>query len=136
MNWLVTKGEDLATGESKHASLEFYQNFWPRQNRKMKLRLLASDAAMRPGRSKDKVCTHSSRKMDNLTNQRQRVYNVAELTIDLNSVPESEFAAMRSPSGTTFYRLNFQVEFAVQSALEFWLSVKGVKYGSVTATYN
>jgi hypothetical protein len=34
-----------------------------------------------------------------------------------------------------YYMLTFEVEISVQSALEYSLVVKGVKYGSVTATY-
>jgi len=63
------------------------------------------------------------------------VYKLATLDVDLSVVPESEFELKYSPCGNPYHRLVFLIEISVQSLLEFSLSVNGVQYGSVTATY-
>jgi hypothetical protein len=53
----------------------------------------------------------------------------------LNDVPQHLFELNLSPHGEAYHRLVFDVEISVQSVLEFSVSIKGTRYGSVTATY-
>lgn len=54
--------------------------------------------------------------------------------IDLR-YPQSYFQRRVSFSGRTYHRLDYFIEIAVQSALEFSISVDGKRDGSVTAKY-
>ena len=65
----------------------------------------------------------------------QDVYTVATLCVNVEDVPQRLFRTASSPSGSMYYKLFFDVELSVQSALEFSVSVNGKKYGSVTAKY-
>jgi hypothetical protein len=55
--------------------------------------------------------------------------------VDLSGVPERLFRKKRSKNGRIYHTLSFEVDIAVQSALEYSFSVEGVKYGSVKARY-
>jgi hypothetical protein len=63
------------------------------------------------------------------------VYTVATLNVDMSGVPQHLYKTGTSPSGARYQILSFDVKIAVQSALEFSMSVNGVEYGSVTAKY-
>lgn len=68
-------------------------------------------------------------------NQDQGVKTVATLEADLSDVPDSEFKLRRSPDGRPYHYLGFEIQITIQNSLEFSLSVRGEKYGSVTARY-
>jgi hypothetical protein len=57
------------------------------------------------------------------------------LYVDLSDVPEQEFVPLWTPQGRPYKRLDYDVEMSLQSSLEFSVSVKGKKYGAVTAKY-
>ncbi|KAF2690232.1 hypothetical protein K458DRAFT_459297 [Lentithecium fluviatile CBS 122367] len=116
MNWLVSKGQELSTSVDVHGTLDLSMKFWAGSRRHAVLPLYACDANKGPYR---------------LSN----VYPVAELSIDLSCVPESEFHALSSPSGGFYHCLDFEVQISIHSALEFNLVVNGIKYGSVIASY-
>ncbi|KAI2482515.1 Hsp70 family protein [Pyrenophora tritici-repentis] len=118
VEWILKKGQDLATKSASHGSMRFHQNFWVGDERSTSLSLLASDSYQAPLRSKD-----------------QKVYKVASLAVDLSGVPESAFTTSRSVSGGFYSTLHYQVEMTIQSSLEFSLLVSGVRYGAVTANY-
>ncbi|CAA9962602.1 hypothetical protein P3342_002299 [Pyrenophora teres f. teres] len=118
MEWMLEKGQDLATKSESHGSKNFRQHFWAGDARVASLSLLASDSDKAPLRSKD-----------------QKVYKVASLEVDLSGVPESAFTTDLSESGSYYHTLFFKVEMAIQSSLEFSLLVNGVRYGAVTANY-
>ena len=63
------------------------------------------------------------------------MYKLATLEVDLSGVPAQEFKLKRGLDDNPYHRLSFQIEISIQSVLEFSLWVKGVQYGSVTATY-
>lgn len=65
----------------------------------------------------------------------QSVYKVAELIIDLSSVPKKQFVREKDPHGNFYYKLSYEVHVSVQSSLEFSLVVNGTTYGSVQANY-
>ncbi|KAF1944795.1 actin-like ATPase domain-containing protein [Clathrospora elynae] len=118
MRWLLKKGQDLAAKTDSHANVNFQQLFWTGERRTASVKLLATDAEKAPYRSKG-----------------NGVYKVATLDVDLSGVPQSAFQTCASLYGRVYYTLNFSVEMAIQSSLEFSLLVKGVRYGSVTANY-
>ncbi|KAJ4361459.1 hypothetical protein N0V95_001876 [Ascochyta clinopodiicola] len=118
MKWLVNKGQDLSTTSECHHKLGFVQWFWPSKKRIVYMDLLATDADKAPHRSKHEA-----------------VYKVATLEANLETVPEWLFLVRHNPSGALYYEIEFDVEIAVQSALEFSMSINGKKYGSVTAKY-
>jgi len=137
MAWLVTKGQDLSTSELSHAVLTLNHNFWVGDKRKTSIDLLASDDDRAAKLNTDWVSLqpYIHYCMTVRTDAEQAVYKLASLDVDLSVVPECEFKLMNSPSGFPYYKLSFQIEISIQSLLEFSLSVKGVQYGSVTATY-
>jgi hypothetical protein len=53
----------------------------------------------------------------------------------LSGVPQHLYKTCTSPSGGRYQILSFDVKIAVQSALEFSMSVNAVKYGSVAVKY-
>lgn len=54
--------------------------------------------------------------------------------MDLRSVPGHLWRKLRG-MGKTYYELQVQVEFAIQSQLEYSVSVDGKRYGSIKAKY-
>ncbi|KAF1950892.1 Hsp70 family protein [Byssothecium circinans] len=118
MSWVISKGEELSTSAPLHGSVAFFMPLWPGDSRKTSLKLLAADSDIAPQRDSHK-----------------NVYEVAKLTIDLSCVPQREFQTKRSPGGDVYYHLDYTIEISVQSALEYSLSINGVKYGSVAANY-
>jgi hypothetical protein len=65
----------------------------------------------------------------------QTVYKVAELSVDLTSVPEYMFKLRQNKANQLYYEVNFQVELSATSSLEYAVSIDGARYGSVTARY-
>jgi hypothetical protein len=65
----------------------------------------------------------------------QGVHEVATLHVKLSDVPQHLFIRHIDSFGLVYHSLSFEVEISVQSSLEFSVSVKGKKYGSVTAKY-
>jgi hypothetical protein len=61
---------------------------------------------------------------------------VTKLKVDFSDVPLAEFQRLTSPTGRPYYRIEYDVEISVQSSLEFSVSSKGKKYGTVTASYD
>lgn len=68
-------------------------------------------------------------------NECQSIKKVVSLTIDLSVVPKDNFQPNHSPAGVLYHTLVFDLEISIQSLLEFFLSVKGQRYGSVIADY-
>ncbi|KAG9187462.1 hypothetical protein G6011_05333 [Alternaria panax] len=118
MEWMLKKGQDLATKSDAHGTKSFYQQFWLGDSRTVSLDLLAADIDKALQRSRD-----------------QGVYKVAVLNVDLNAVPANAFTRHSSPTRAAYYSLSFQVEMTIQSSLEFCLLVNGIRYGTVTANY-
>jgi hypothetical protein len=55
--------------------------------------------------------------------------------VDLSDVPENAYVTCWSPCGRKYYELSFFVEISAQSSLEFFLTIDGKKYGSLSANY-
>ena len=45
------------------------------------------------------------------------------------------FKTKYNPKGELYYEFDFNVELVIQSALDFFMTVEGKRYGSVTAKY-
>lgn len=71
-----------------------------------------------------------------IANDLQSIYTLVTLDVDLSGVPNREFILEYSPSGKAYFTLAFELGILVQSAMEFSMSVNGIKYGSVTAKYH
>jgi hypothetical protein len=63
------------------------------------------------------------------------VYKVANLSVDLSSVPTHKFRSLQNKANQKYYEVNFQVELSATSSLEYTVSIDGIRYGSVTASY-
>lgn len=70
-----------------------------------------------------------------LANDLQSVYTVATLTVDMDDIPDEYFERKRSPKGKLYYSIMSTINISMGSALEFFLTVGGQKYGSLTAAY-
>jgi hypothetical protein len=64
------------------------------------------------------------------------VFEVTTLIVDFADVPAHEIKRCVNSAGRTYFRIDYEVQFSVQSSLEFSMSVKGKRYGSVTASYD
>ena len=60
---------------------------------------------------------------------------MATLNVDLNDVPDDMFQRRLSPHGVSYYKLLLNIEISLESALEFFVTVNGMRYGSLTAIY-
>lgn len=60
---------------------------------------------------------------------------VAELTVDLTSLPKQKFLSLRNGANQTYCEVHFEVEISATSALEYAVSIGGSRYGSITANY-
>ncbi|KAI4710800.1 hypothetical protein J4E89_004390 [Alternaria sp. Ai002NY15] len=116
--WLLNKGQDLATTKVPHATMSFSTKFWPHEARTHRVRLIATNSDEAPQHSYDKG-----------------VFSVVTLTIDLSKVPKKEFKARRSPDRRQYHQISYEVEISIQSALQFSCSVEGKNVGSITAKY-
>ncbi|KAH7383281.1 hypothetical protein BKA66DRAFT_512128 [Pyrenochaeta sp. MPI-SDFR-AT-0127] len=63
-------------------------------------------------------------------------FTVATLTVDLDDVPSSCFEDETSPAGRKYSSITIEVNISMQSSLEFFVTVDGKKYGSLTANYD
>jgi hypothetical protein len=57
------------------------------------------------------------------------------LTVDLTNVPNHKFMSRRSRLNQTYYEVYYQVELSALSALEYAVSIDGICYGLITASY-
>ncbi|RPB08315.1 actin-like ATPase domain-containing protein [Morchella conica CCBAS932] len=72
-----------------------------------------------------------------MTRKDQSVRPLCTLKTDLSTVPKKEFTRLETSDGRVFMNLDFALELRVDSAsLMFELKVKGISYGSVTATFH
>ncbi|KAF2657935.1 Hsp70 family protein [Lophiostoma macrostomum CBS 122681] len=117
MSWIIHTGQTLSTSEDYHGRTRLHHNLWP-GDREISLSLLAADCVRAPTRSTD-----------------QEVYSLAELVIDLSSVPRSAFQVKVNEDGQIYRRLEYDLEISVQSSIEFSFSIKGVRYASIKALY-
>ena len=63
------------------------------------------------------------------------MYKVAEVPVDLSSVPETYFEKKKSPLGRTYVELDYEIALFVQSSLEMYLTVDGKRYGTLTPAF-
>ncbi|KAF2642545.1 hypothetical protein P280DRAFT_548006 [Massarina eburnea CBS 473.64] len=117
MNWLIVKGQELSSSAEIHGTMSLCSDFWPGSRRIVHLGLFSADVDKAP------------------TRLNENVHKVAELVIDVSTVPESEFVVHRSPSSAVYHVLSIEVEISVHSALEYSMRINGIKYGSITADY-
>jgi hypothetical protein len=133
MAWLLDKGQDMSTTSGCHAKHGLCYQFCPSDNRIRYLNLLATNSDDAPYRSKHEV-RHVLFPVQ-YDWPHQKVYKVAQLEANLQTVPKALFRDCRTPSGALYHEIHFDVEISVQSSLEFSLPINGNKYGSVTAKY-
>jgi hypothetical protein len=67
--------------------------------------------------------------------QHQGVYRVATLIVDYDDVPKHLLKTKKSPDGRKYFEIEAVVHISMQSSLEFFVTVGGKKYGSLTAQY-
>ncbi|KAJ4360578.1 uncharacterized protein N0V89_001144 [Didymosphaeria variabile] len=118
MDWIIKKGQELKTSEVGHGKVTISYTVWFGSSKILTMALMASDSDEAPTSSYD-----------------PNVYHVGQMVIDLNPVPKKEWRKSTSPSGKPYCLLDIDVEISIQSALEYSLSVNGVRYGLVTANY-
>jgi hypothetical protein len=134
MKWLITKGENLLVDETKYLCASLCWKFWPGNLRRTTWDLLACDADDAPQRSEDYVCEPFLLIEHRLTCH-QNVYRVATLIVDLDDVPASSIRARTNSYGQQYFLIDCVVHISIQSSLEFFVTVDGEKYGSLTAKY-
>ncbi|KAI4909431.1 hypothetical protein J4E90_008128 [Alternaria incomplexa] len=118
MEWLIEKGQDLHASEATHAAAEILSTFWVGEERTTHWDLLSCDADVAPQRSVE-----------------ESIYQVATLIVDLSDVPEEDTELETSASGRKYHTINSVVNISLQSTLDFFITVNGKKYGSLTARY-
>ncbi|KAJ5062359.1 hypothetical protein J3E72DRAFT_393505 [Bipolaris maydis] len=64
------------------------------------------------------------------------VHRVAVLTYDMSDLSENDMCRRISPSGRLYYSARCTVNICLQSCLEFYVTVKGKKFGSLTVSYD
>ncbi|KAH7396595.1 hypothetical protein DE146DRAFT_763611 [Phaeosphaeria sp. MPI-PUGE-AT-0046c] len=119
MIWLVKKGEDLETSKASHAYTTLTAHFWPKESRRTTWELYACDA--------DTAAQGSTA---------ESVYRVATLIVDFDDVPASCYEHKVNDRDKKYLRLRAEVHISIQSSLEFFVTVDGKKYGSLTAEYD
>jgi hypothetical protein len=134
MKWIIEKGQDLLASEATHASTTILEDWWINEARTSEWELLACDADIAPSRCVEEVSI-AFYKTD-VANTTQSVYRVAELAVDLNDLSKDDMAMRISPSGRCYYRVKYEVCISMQSSLEFFVTVKGRKVGSLTVSYD
>jgi hypothetical protein len=60
---------------------------------------------------------------------------VAKLSFDLTSVPVHKFKSLQNKANQKYYEVHIHVELSATSSLEYAVSIDGIRYGSVTASY-
>lgn len=69
------------------------------------------------------------------SNASQDVELVTKVKADFSDVPEKFFKKKTSKLGKVYCKLDATVNISVQSALQFYITVDGKKYGSLTTEY-
>jgi hypothetical protein len=54
----------------------------------------------------------------------------------LGEVPQEHYRTHYTAGGRSYYSIDVDVSISLQSALEFFVTVEGKKYGSVTVEYD
>ncbi|USP81405.1 hypothetical protein yc1106_08679 [Curvularia clavata] len=119
MHWLINKGQDLPALEGNHATADMSTKWWAGDAPIAHWKLFSCDADIAPSRSVDKsVC------------------RVTTLTVDLSDLSKDNMTQNTSPSGRQYYSVRLKVNISLQSSLEFYVTFKGKKFGSVTVSYD
>jgi hypothetical protein len=135
VKWLIAKGQDLHASEPTHSTKDLTCNFWPKESRKMSFELVASDEEQSPNNLKHKVDQQKTTIF--IANKFKALYKVAKLTIDLGDVPKEHVETRRNNARKKNYcSIRATVNISLQSSLEFFVTVGGKKYGSVTVDYS
>jgi hypothetical protein len=134
MMWLMTKGQDLHASEPTHATKKLVSRFWPEDSRVALFTLMACDMNQSPSHAKHGVSQQMIIMF--ITNDNQAIYHVVTLTINLGEVPQEHYVTEYSTGGRPYYNIHVEVNISLQSALEFFVTIKGKKYGSVTVEYD
>jgi hypothetical protein len=134
MAWLMVKGQDLQVSEPTHATKELTCRFWLEDSRVSLFKLMACDEDQSPSHAKHEVNQQMITVF--MTNDIQAIYDVVTLTINLGEVPEEHYRTNYTAGGRSYYSIDVDVNISLQSALEFFITVKGKKYGSVTVEYD
>jgi hypothetical protein len=134
MLWLLDKGQDLHVREPTHSTKSLKSCFWPGESRAVKFTLMACDEDQSPSHSKHKVSQHTI--TVSIANDSKATYKVADLTVELDDVPEAYLRNKRHKDGRKYYKVETVVHISLQSALEFFVTVEGEKFGSVTVNYD
>lgn len=134
MKWLIEKGQTLLASEATHAATGFMLRWWVGEEKQIVWKLLSCDADIAPSRSVDKVSKPLRR--SNTANIDQSVYRVAVLTVDSNDIPLVYLKRNTSPCGRQYYSINVTVHISLQSSLDFYVTIKGKKFGSLTVSYD
>jgi hypothetical protein len=66
----------------------------------------------------------------------QAVYRVATPTVDFDDVPQAHLKPCISPLGRPYFRIDSVINISMQSSLEFFVTVRGKKYGSLIVQYD
>ena len=132
--WLIAKGQDLPTSDATHVTMDLSCDCWPEEDCTVITNLLACDAELSPSRTKHTVSRKYWLRIAK-TNIGQTVYTVAKLTVDLSDVPIHLRRRQQSPSGRMYYSIAIVVNISLQSSLEFFVTVNGQKYDTVTVEY-
>ncbi|KAI4698491.1 hypothetical protein J4E81_005714 [Alternaria sp. BMP 2799] len=119
MSWLLKKGQDLHASKATHATVDLYPHFWIGDDRTTEFELVSCDSDFAPLRYAE-----------------DSVYRVATLRVDLNDVPDEDLDLNISASGQRYYTADCTVNISLQSSLEFFITVKGKRYGSLIAKYD
>ncbi|KAI4660944.1 uncharacterized protein J4E79_005512 [Alternaria viburni] len=119
MSWLVKKGQDLHASKAMHATVDLHPHYWVDEERITEFELVACNSNVAPSRYADDA-----------------VYRVATLRVDLSDIPEETLSLNISASGRKYYTVDCTVNISLQSSLEFFLTVGGKRYGSLTAKYD
>ncbi|EUC40240.1 hypothetical protein COCMIDRAFT_109318 [Bipolaris oryzae ATCC 44560] len=82
------------------------------------------------------VASEATHAATELTMKWWSVYHVAVLTVDSNDIPLSDLKRKTSPCGRQYYSIGVTVHISLQSSLEFYVTIKGKKFGSLTVSYD
>jgi hypothetical protein len=134
MAWLMAKGQDLHASVPTHATKDLIFRFWPTDSRVATLKLMACDDDHSPSHLKHEVSQQMITVF--ITNNIQAVYQVVTLTINMREIPQGYYTTHYATGGRLYYSILVVVNISLQSALEFFVTVEGKKYGSVTVEYD
>jgi hypothetical protein len=66
----------------------------------------------------------------------QSVNRVAQLIVNFDDVPQSKLDVRIGPNRKKYFSIHGVVHMSKQSSLEFFVTVTGKRYGSLTAYYD